>query len=101
MSAYIPLPQVTGGHLAQVTGGGGGGMGGVYVCEQRSVFPLLLIPHLWSLVLSMPIFIFYFNISQQCCILLGLLIQSQVDPSADLPIYSSLACMTDAYIFCV
>ncbi len=38
----IPLPQVTGGHLAQVTGGGGGV---VNVYEQRSVLPLLLIPH--------------------------------------------------------
>ncbi len=52
-----------------------------------------------SLVLSIPIF--YFNISQQCCIPLGLLIQSQADQSAHLPIYLSLACMTDAYIFCV
>ena len=72
---------------------------GVYVCVQRSVFPLLLIPHpSFGLICTNS---FYFNISQQCCILLGLLIQSQADQSAHLPIYLSLACMTDAYIFCV
>ena len=62
-------------------------------------FLLLIIPRL--LVFGLIYTNFYFNISQQCCILLGLLIQSQADQSANLPIYLSLACMTDACIFCV
>ena len=37
----------------------GGKGGGGYVCEQRSVFPLLLIPHPQVLVLSIPILFQY------------------------------------------
>ncbi len=64
---------MTGGHLALLQEQGGGG----YVFEQRSVSLLLLIPHPQAsgLIISIPL-----NISQHCCIPLGLLIQSDADP---------------------
>jgi len=79
MSAYISLPQVTGGHLAQVTGGKGGvgEWGGVYGCEQRSVFRSYsyLTLRFWSYLHQ-----FCFNISQHRCTLLGRLMPSDLDP---------------------
>ncbi len=81
--------QVTSSHLALLKQGGGD------VFEQWSVFLLLLIPHpqVSGLIISIPL-----NISQQCCILLGLLIPSDVDQFATC---LNLAHMTDAYKFCV
>ena len=70
LSLYIP-PQVTGGHLTQVTG---------YVCEQRSLFRSYsyLTLRFWFYLYQ-----FCFDVSQQCCIpFLGLLTQSNLDPFA-------------------
>ncbi len=92
LSLYTPS-QVTGGHLAQVKERGRG-----LVFEQWSVFLLLIIPHPQ---VSCQIISISLNISQQCCILLGLLTQSDVDQFANLPTCSNSAHMTDAYTFCV
>jgi hypothetical protein len=81
VSAYISLPQVTGGHLAQLTGGGGG-VGEWGGCMFVSSGPFSAPTHTSPLGFGFYTYQFGFGISQQRCIPLGLLVPSILDAFA-------------------
>jgi len=79
MSAYISLPQVTGGHPTQVTGEKRG-RGGYVECMSVSSGQFSCSYSHLTLRFWLYLYQFCFNISQQRCTLLGRLMPSDLDP---------------------